>query len=139
IHQAQTEQEPTYTAYIKNINYSMGCETEFNNSNKENIEPISLISSHQDSNDNNSDTSENNNLHQSALNEFQWFCHDLEKLLEENDPVLDKSVELMATIINAEVKESGYRSLQLLGVDKDQAIDLKRYDKEDQGTTYIIM
>ncbi|CAG8558205.1 17330_t:CDS:2 [Dentiscutata heterogama] len=75
----------------------------------------------------------------SALNKFQWFCHDLEKLLEKNDPVLDKSVELIVININVKVKELEYKSQQLLDIDKDQAASLEKHDKEDQGTTHIII
>ncbi|CAG8441842.1 117_t:CDS:2 [Dentiscutata heterogama] len=35
---------------------------------------------------------DNNDLHQSAMNEFQWFCNDLKSLLNENDSTLDKSI-----------------------------------------------
>ncbi|CAG8573181.1 2028_t:CDS:2, partial [Dentiscutata heterogama] len=69
------EQEPTYTKDIR------GDESTSNNKSDSSDENI------------NSDASENeDNLYQSAINEFQWFYHDLEDLLKENDPALNKSV-----------------------------------------------
>ncbi|CAG8577412.1 15444_t:CDS:1, partial [Dentiscutata heterogama] len=88
-------------------NIPVNYETDFNDSSEKNILPetTSLVSSQFLSNqnisdaeensqyDNSSDTSkDNDDLHQLAMDEFHWFCNDLQNLLEENDPILDQSI-----------------------------------------------
>ncbi|CAG8655040.1 2246_t:CDS:2, partial [Dentiscutata heterogama] len=38
------------------------------------------------------ENNDNNNDSESVISEFQWFCHDIENLLKENDPILNNTV-----------------------------------------------
>ncbi|CAG8487014.1 11763_t:CDS:2 [Dentiscutata heterogama] len=77
----EQEQELTYTKDIRGFSQSSSNESTSDNKSDSLDKNI------------NSDASENeDNLHQLAINKLQWFYYNLEDLLKENDPTLNKSI-----------------------------------------------